>query len=323
MTYQLNSDDLVDYLYNLRQPLPGEKHMHHPLLGNLSFVAHQMPHLQAIELDMGIPHNRLHISNTSPNSGKINISFQLEGSMVSRFAGIRPLLDMKTGVHNLIYLPVEHYGDLHVMEGNQNVSVLQIEVDKQYYLQCLHNGDAWSENLIGKVEQELPLSASEVSLIITPRMRQLIQSIKEDKGTGPMKMLLFQSRLFELLALQVEQFSDMSRKEQQRPGADDMQKLYLLKEYIDRHFLSDLSLSGLSRACCLNEFKLKKGFKAEFGETVFGYVRKLRMQYAGRLLRDTSYSIDEVAATLGYEHAHHFSKAFENFTGCLPSHFKG
>lgn len=45
----------------------------------------------------------------------------------------------------------------------------------------------------------------------------------------------------------------------------------------------------------LNEFKLKQGFKAYYGTTVYGYITRLRMETAKKMILYDRKSIGEVA----------------------------
>ena len=135
-----------------------------------------------------------------------------------------------------------------------------------------------------------------------------------------MRNLLIQSKVLELLAMQIGQFRGPERVDS--ISAADTDKLHQLKYFLDTHFLEEYSLAELSRICLLNEFKVKKGFKELFGTTVFGYLRQLRMDYAEQLLLDASRSVEEVSDLLGYEHAQHFSIAFKKYRGVNPSTIK-
>ncbi|MGO8766645.1 MAG: helix-turn-helix domain-containing protein, partial [Limisphaerales bacterium] len=46
-----------------------------------------------------------------------------------------------------------------------------------------------------------------------------------------------------------------------------------------------------------------------------------RQREAGKLLRKNNKSIKEVAAHLGYKHAHHFSREFKKYWGICPKEF--
>ena len=132
---------------------------------------------------------------------------------------------------------------------------------------------------------------------------------------------MIQSRILELLALQMDQFRTPTPVHEDI-RQDEAEKLHLLKTYLDANFLSELNLTELGKICLLNEFKIKKGFKLLFGITVFNYLRKLRMEHAAQILTNNSTPVDEVADILGYEHSQHFSIAFKKYMGVSPSLYK-
>ncbi len=78
------------------------------------------------------------------------------------------------------------------------------------------------------------------------------------------------------------------------------------------------TLKELARRVGLNETKLKRGFKALFGQTVFGYYRAYRMDHARRLLMESEASVSQVAAAIGYTNISHFSAAFKLHHGINP-----
>lgn len=102
--------------------------------------------------------------------------------------------------------------------------------------------------------------------------------------------------------------------------AADLQRLQQVKDYLRESFLSPkLSLQGLCRKFGLNEFKLKKGFKQLFGNTVFGYVQEMKMKTARQFLAERRMNVNEVADYLGYSTPNHFSAAFKKMYGHKPS----
>lgn len=100
----------------------------------------------------------------------------------------------------------------------------------------------------------------------------------------------------------------------------DLQRLQAVKDYLREAFLCPaLSLQQLCRKFGLNEFKLKKGFKQLFGNTVFGYVQEMKMKTARRCLAEKKMNVNEVADYLGYSTPNHFSAAFKKMYGHTPS----
>ena len=133
-----------------------------------------------------------------------------------------------------------------------------------------------------------------------------------------LKAVYLRSKVKELIFLSLNTYSSAPGQDHYPITAQDIEKLQEVKSYLSVHYLSALSLEGISRSFLLNEFKLKKGFKAVFGHTVFGYIHQLRIEYAGRLLQDGGMSIGEVAALVGYTSDSSFIRAFKSYYGCSP-----
>ncbi|NCU06276.1 MAG: helix-turn-helix transcriptional regulator, partial [Chitinophagaceae bacterium] len=76
-----------------------------------------------------------------------------------------------------------------------------------------------------------------------------------------------------------------------------------------------ITLQQLSRKVGINEFKLKKGFKQLFGDTVFGYRHTVRMERAKEIILETKLEFSDIAFMTGFEHAENFHKAFKKYHG--------
>lgn len=288
----------------------------HPKVGRVGFTSIAMPHLQILNLNWQTGSEPVSVQGHEQLTRTIGISFHTCGAMHTRFKGISSPLNMKAGRHNLVFTPEP--GDVHQFSSNATIAALQVNVDEDYFKFCLGTNDVWAERVLREIEARRPFSAVENSATTTAQMALLIDGIARCEVTGPMRNLMIQSRTLELLSLQLQQFRSTAVVRGSVAPAD-VEKLVALKAYLDEHFLGDFSLTGLSRKFLLNEFKLKKGFKQLFGFTVFGYIRKLRVEHAQLMLKNTSANVDEVAYTLGYEHSNHFSTAFKNYFGTSPS----
>ncbi|MBD2755893.1 helix-turn-helix transcriptional regulator [Spirosoma validum] len=300
-----------------RTPTDTFTYFHHPKAGQFKFNSTFFPHMHVMDMRWNTADD-IEIFDSTP-SDNIHINFQLKGFMYSRFQGLTHDLDMRPNRHNLIHTP--EIGHVNQLKGNQSMELFLISLDKDFFASLIGQNDHWSERLVTDLHNQRSFSAVTGTQIITPQMLYLIEDIRHCKVQGPMRNLLIQSRILELLALEIEQFSTAPvTDETLRP--DEVEKLHQLKAYLEANFLSELSLAQLSRVCLLNEFKVKKGFKQLFGTTVFNHIRKLRMEHAGRLLRNCAVSIDDVADVLGYEYAQHFSIAFKKYTGVTPSQYQ-
>jgi AraC-like DNA-binding protein len=79
----------------------------------------------------------------------------------------------------------------------------------------------------------------------------------------------------------------------------------------------------VARATGLNETTLKRGFKAIFGETLFEFSVRCRMQHALKLLRHQHLPVKRVAEATGYRHHTSFATAFLRHFGTRPKDIRG
>lgn len=82
------------------------------------------------------------------------------------------------------------------------------------------------------------------------------------------------------------------------------------------------TLAEVATAVGTNDFALKRHFKAVFGQPVYGYLLEVRLAQASRLLLDTTLSVKEIAAAVGYAYPNHFSSAFRRAYGVSPARYR-
>ena len=118
--------------------------------------------------------------------------------------------------------------------------------------------------------------------------------------------------LMDELALASEAMSPLTTR--------DVERLERARHVLLERMDSPPSLAELARTVALNEFKLKAGFRALFGTSVFGYLRDHRLDRARRLLlEERDASVTEIAARVGYRNPSKFATAFRRRFGRPPS----
>ncbi|MBP2661616.1 MAG: pchR 1 [Firmicutes bacterium] len=102
----------------------------------------------------------------------------------------------------------------------------------------------------------------------------------------------------------------------------DMERLYMAKQVLAERMTNPPSIEELSKIVCLNTFKLKTGFKAVFADTIYGYLRRTRMEKAKLLLKNTQLSIHDIALQLGYCNGSSLSAIFKEHYGIPPKQYR-
>lgn len=93
-------------------------------------------------------------------------------------------------------------------------------------------------------------------------------------------------------------------------------------DYIDLHFMDNLSLSLLSTMCSVSETYLSTLFKKEVGITLTNYIQNIRIRKALLLLNSTNLPIQEIAVQCGFLDANYFSKIFKKSNGLSPREYR-
>ncbi len=92
--------------------------------------------------------------------------------------------------------------------------------------------------------------------------------------------------------------------------------------FIHDHLSEDLSLVRLAELNYFNPTYLSRLFKQERGINLSEYIERCRIKKAMELLRDGDLKVREVAASVGYEAAHSFTRFFKKETGMTPQEYR-
>ena len=80
-------------------------------------------------------------------------------------------------------------------------------------------------------------------------------------------------------------------------------------------------LAELATGAGMSVSKLTDLFKQVFGESIYDYFQKARMEEAGHLLKQGGYSVSETGHRLGFSNLSHFSRLFGKYYGTTPKRF--
>ncbi|KXI30189.1 AraC family transcriptional regulator [Paraglaciecola hydrolytica] len=106
------------------------------------------------------------------------------------------------------------------------------------------------------------------------------------------------------------------------PQRDKSQKA-LLQFMATNYANPELSLDIAMAETGVSRTKINDILKAELGFTFTGYLNKLRLTEAARLLADVDEAnIAEIAYSVGYKNVSYFNKLFKEEYGCTPKTFK-
>jgi len=147
----------------------------------------------------------------------------------------------------------------------------------------------------------------------------LMTALEQPLGVGLPE--LQKTLVLEGLALQLvgyglpEQVPAIERKS--RASTQEHQRLEAIRQLLEFAPTDDYSLTDLARRAAMSPSSLRGKFRATYGLSVFGYLRKCRLNLAWHYL-EQGYSVQQAAHRSGYRHATNFATAFRRHFGVSP-----
>jgi len=94
------------------------------------------------------------------------------------------------------------------------------------------------------------------------------------------------------------------------------------QEWMEQHQVESIDYDGLAKKFRMSRRTLERRFKNAVGVTPLGYLQKLRVEYAKRLLEQGTQTFNEITYMVGYEDISFFRKIFIRITGLRPKEYQ-
>jgi AraC-like DNA-binding protein len=155
---------------------------------------------------------------------------------------------------------------------------------------------------------------------MTADAKLLLKNLSAVDMSDGLSQFYMQIKVQELLYLLFQKLSKRESLPHQNINSADVARLL----HIRNEIISDLSTAGfaeLAQIAAMSETKLKQLFKQAFGDTIYNYFQRARMEEAAFLLKQGKRSVAEVGYELGFTNLSHFSRLFEKHYGFTPKRY--
>ena len=148
----------------------------------------------------------------------------------------------------------------------------------------------------------------------------IVRQLIANPYAGSRRLLYAEAKVTELLCTSLDLWpaSPSSERVSSRVTSRDLRSLEQVRALIVQDLARPWTIPDLAREVGMNATKLKAGFRASFGCTVFEFTTQARMEHALDLLQSGELSVTQVARVVGYQHASSFSSAFQQYFGHSP-----
>ena len=83
----------------------------------------------------------------------------------------------------------------------------------------------------------------------------------------------------------------------------------------------DFNVEFLAKSICVSRAQIHRKMKEMTGINISDLIRNIRLEQAGRMIKEGKANVSQVAYSLGFNNLSHFSKAFKDHYGIPPSEY--
>ena len=245
----------------------------------------------------------------------VKMVFQFCGSRILKIEGFQEHVEMACNSQTLLFTN-RHQGQVHFV-GCENQRFLEVNFKPAFLLKYLPAEPAFFD-FLENVRSGVNSRIADQNGSVTVPMQTIIDAIFNSDRQGGLQHLFLESKIKELLLLQLESYSKVQHQDTALIQKYHADKIYQAKAIIEANVGQPCSLIDLAHQVGTNECTLKKGFRALLDTSVHNYWSELKMKKALQMLQESDASISDIAMDTGFKTPQHFSTAFKKHYGITP-----
>jgi AraC-like DNA-binding protein len=250
------------------------------------------------------------------NLTMVGMGFQLGGRGKTAYLGYQDYFEQDLMTYNLVFM--RGLTSHHLLYGPEDFHFFQIAFTPARFLELIASSAVLTEKYTRILAEEdlfiLKGTRKGTQARITPPLMQALDALRHIDYNNPLAEMLAEALIMSIIV-------HVHAPDEAPQEPREARLVREVKTYLEENYLESHPIKQLSRQFGINEFDLKRKFKARYNQTIFSYVQQLRMEKAKEGLL-AGKSIKEVAFEIGYEHPHHFSTAFRKWYNIPPSRLK-
>lgn len=288
-------------------------------LADVKLVDMYLPNF-SMRISQGVyKHNVMMVNPGAVGLDYISSCLFLEGNVKTRLRVDSNLLESPVGTQNFKYDPNNEYR--HWLPAKVPFRIAHFAVLPDHFMQFLPEGEQWADKLKARILRKERI-LGERTPAITLAQAQALQLILNCPVDGKLGQTMIETAIVQIMLLNLHALFK-SEDTDTTVSLKDRQMANAVKDYVERTYLTDYTLTDLTKHFATNTNKLMSVFKKVFDKSIFEYIGDLRMKYAHDLLAKDGLTVTEVSKLVGYKNPNHFSVAFKKRFGVSPAKVGG
>lgn len=157
--------------------------------------------------------------------------------------------------------------------------------------------------------------------IISPKIQAIAAEIYQLDTAGILAHYFYRIKSEELVYYFLTELLKRDNVSAYPFNHDDINRIYATRNSIIHDLEIPPQLESLAQTANMSVTKLTRLFRQVFGDSIYNYYQRIRMQHAAALLRENKRSVSEVGYHLGFSNLSHFTRLFEKFMGTKPKKY--
>lgn len=262
------------------------------------------------------------IFDIKQDSPFIKIHFELEGKIDFQPNNKNDIsITLENGQYNFFYLPVID-GVLNWHLGERKS--VEIECTEDFIRKIFKNDFYKISGSFGtSLREKTPFKMWEVGEKIPKILNNTLDNIIKNSQKKEIDLQYWES---EIIKIFLYLFSKINGKKEinslQYLSPIEQEQITKVETTLRKNIQNSITVEELALEIGINRYKLNRNFKQVYGEPIFHYLTRIRMEKAKEILSEKSMNISEVAYEVGYKNPQHFTVAFKKYFGYVPSKLK-
>jgi AraC-like DNA-binding protein len=251
-----------------------------------------------------------------PGDGLVQLYFKLTGDLTMSISRTEPLRLNRPSL--LIYRQPEGVDISEWTEPSAHERCVAVTIKPEF---LVNNFFGLSLESFRHLRDFLSATTDEFRYLQVPlssEMFALADKLVKNPHTGIIGLVFTEAVTMELLCSAIASFDSLSGMTTEHYTQRELTCLNRARAFLMKQLAPAPTIRQVARIAGMNETTLKRSFKAVFGETVFDFSIRCRMQHALTLLRDQRIPVARVAEASGYRHQTSFTAAFRRHFGLRP-----
>ncbi len=157
----------------------------------------------------------------------------------------------------------------------------------------------------------------------SPDVAMVIKQIFAARPASGCAAMYYEGKIMEVLSMLLGWYSE---REVYAPGGEiapyDLECLERVASYLQENYQETVGIEKLESIAYMGRNKLSFFFKQKYGMPIMEYLRDQKIRKAKEFLMDTTMTVDEIAANVGYQNQGSFSERFKLETGLTPTEYR-